>query len=72
MIHSDNVATSVTVYRTVVEGKTEILSFTMEPPDPNLELHMRGQMIVVCVASPWAFRNISAVQRAGRGAAFVY
>ena len=51
MIHSDNVATSVTVYRTVVEGKTEILSFTMEPPDPNLN-YTCAAMIVVCVAHP--------------------
>ncbi|HEX3684996.1 MAG TPA: hypothetical protein VHU83_20850 [Bryobacteraceae bacterium] len=52
MIHSrQGAASSVTVHRTGVEGKTEILSFTMEPPDPDLSYKCVA-MIAICVAHP--------------------
>jgi hypothetical protein len=49
MLHSPNrTMSSAKIYRTAVEGKTEIFSFTVEPPDPNLEYRCEA-FIVICI-----------------------
>lgn len=52
MIHSRQGATlSGKFHRTAVEGKTEILHFTVEPPDPDLSFKCEAT-IVICVSHP--------------------
>ena len=46
----DRQTTDVTIHRTAVEGKTEILSFATDP-DPDLDYRC-GAAIVICVAHP--------------------
>jgi hypothetical protein len=43
--------TIVSVYRTIITGKTEVLSFTIEPPNPSL-VYKYEATIVICVAHP--------------------
>ncbi|HMF76599.1 MAG TPA: hypothetical protein VK604_13145, partial [Bryobacteraceae bacterium] len=52
MVHSpDRAISSVTGHRKGIEGKTEILSFTVEPPEQNLE-YKCGAAIFICVTHP--------------------
>ena len=48
-VEMDSSVASVTVYRTAVEGKTEILSFTLALPDPDFRYKFEA-MIVIYIA----------------------
>ena len=49
MVSRGDATMVVSVYRTIISGKTEILSFTIEPPDTALDYKFEAA-ITICVA----------------------
>jgi hypothetical protein len=49
IVSTGDATITVSVYRTIITGKTEILSFTIEPPNPDLAYKYEAT-ITICVA----------------------
>ena len=49
IVSTGDATITVSVYRTIITGRTEILSFTIEPPNPDLAYKYEAQ-ITICIA----------------------